>query len=292
MPLRSDLISVSCLWSTSFMAPKKSTTSSSKRSNTSKRAWVYDSTPDSTKPTILPHPKRLSVTTRKLVVDRENLKIIVEKDFHELGFETLLHIFGDYHPNLVCEFYTNMLYKMGASASILGIRDEGNTGTVDSNRKTFNKDSDWSYEATCDRLEIRPRPFDRRRILHGDDFSQLLPQINKTIKIGIRESSSQLVDDESEDDESNDDGSYGHPFIKQLSEFPTLKDSSEEEEDEEHGVKCYSRSLFLLWLLVAKTVLTRANAKDNISYNTKFCRFGLEVIALVVIKCESLWDQP
>ncbi|KAI5653241.1 hypothetical protein M9H77_30428 [Catharanthus roseus] len=40
-------------------------------------------------------------------------------------------------------------------------------------------------------------------------------------------------------------------FIKQLSYFPTLKDSYEGEEDEEHGVK---------FKALAKTLLTRANS--------------------------------
>ncbi|KAI5683704.1 hypothetical protein M9H77_04932 [Catharanthus roseus] len=60
----------------------------------------------------------------------------------------------------------------------------------------------------------------------------------------------------------------GHPFIKQLSDFPTLKDSYEGEETKNTET-------------MDKTLLTRANAKDNISYNTKFCQFDSEVIALV-----------
>ncbi|KAI5682242.1 hypothetical protein M9H77_03470 [Catharanthus roseus] len=51
-------------------------------------------------------------------------------------------------------------------SSILGIRNEGNTITIDSNKKTINKDPDWNYEATCDRLEIRPHSGDHGRVLH------------------------------------------------------------------------------------------------------------------------------
>lgn len=41
-------------------------------------------------------------------------------------------------------------------ASILGIRDGGNTVKVDSNRKSVYEDPNWHYEATCTHLSIRP----------------------------------------------------------------------------------------------------------------------------------------
>lgn len=63
------------------MAPKKSTASSEKRSNTFKRAQVDDSPPDPTNPAIPPYPERLSAATRKWATDREHLNLIVEKAF-------------------------------------------------------------------------------------------------------------------------------------------------------------------------------------------------------------------
>ncbi|KAI5672110.1 hypothetical protein M9H77_12474 [Catharanthus roseus] len=59
--------------------------------------------------------------------------------------------------------------------SVLGIKDEGNTVTVDSDKKSIQEDPDWSYEVTYNRLRIRQYLGDRRCILHGGDFSQLLP---------------------------------------------------------------------------------------------------------------------
>ncbi|KAI5675795.1 hypothetical protein M9H77_06745 [Catharanthus roseus] len=55
----------------------------------------------------------------------------------------------------------------------------------------------------------------------------------------------------------SDASESSNPFIKQLSDFSALKDSYNGEEDEEHGI----------------------------SYNIKFCQFGLEVIPLV----EAFW---
>lgn len=62
-------------------------------------------------------------------------------------------------------------------ASILGIADAGNTISIDSNKKTIDEDSDWNYDATCDRLEIWPRSGEYRYILHGGNFCQLLPRV-------------------------------------------------------------------------------------------------------------------
>lgn len=43
-------------------------------------------------------------------------------------------------------------------ASILVIRDERNTLTIDSNKKSVQEDSDWKYEATTNHFKIHPRP--------------------------------------------------------------------------------------------------------------------------------------
>lgn len=59
-------------------------------------------------------------------------------------------------------------------ASIMGIRDKGNTVTIDFNRESIDENPDWSYEETSNNLEIRPRPGDWQHILHGGDFPQLL----------------------------------------------------------------------------------------------------------------------
>lgn len=61
--------------------------------------------------------------------------------------------------------------------SILGIRDEGNTVTIDSNNKSIDEDPDCDYASTCSRLRIRAHPGNRRRILHESDFSQLLSKV-------------------------------------------------------------------------------------------------------------------
>lgn len=179
------------------MAPKKSTVLSPKQS--------------STNPAIPSYSERLSAAAQKWVNNREHLKLIVEKTFDahvienlslnvvfsSLGWEPLLYIYGTYYPELVHEFYANVLYKMDKNlstiisivkgvcivldrehlASILGIRDERNTITIDSNRKTIDKDRDWSYKTTYDRPEIQPRLFYRQRILHRSDFSRLLPRV-------------------------------------------------------------------------------------------------------------------
>lgn len=77
--------------------------------------------------------------------------------FGNMGREMLLHLSGDYYPNLVCQFYATMLYIMDKNlrtiisivkrvciildrmrlASILGIR---NTVAIDSDKKTIQED--------------------------------------------------------------------------------------------------------------------------------------------------------
>lgn len=57
----------------------------------------------------------------------------------------------------------------------LGIQDEGELVTLDTNLQLIEKDPDWSYEVTSRRLQIRPHPGDGRAILHQDDFSNLFP---------------------------------------------------------------------------------------------------------------------
>lgn len=59
--------------------------------------------------------------------------------------------------------------------SILGILDNGNTVTVDSNTRSIDEDSDWNFDVACIRFNIRPRVHDRG-IIHGSDFPSLLPQ--------------------------------------------------------------------------------------------------------------------
>lgn len=109
-----------------------------------------------------------------MVTDREPLKLIVEKAFDQhvierlglntlfgsFGWELLLHISRNYYSELVREFYANIFHKIDKDlstiistvkgvrmvldksclASILGIRDDGNIVTVDSNRKSINGD--------------------------------------------------------------------------------------------------------------------------------------------------------
>ncbi|KAI5677949.1 hypothetical protein M9H77_08899 [Catharanthus roseus] len=157
------------------MEPKKSTASSSK----SKKAWVDDSIPDPTNQTIHPYPDHLSAAAHKWITDREYLKLIIEKFFDApvvkhlglalfffffcegggrgLGWEPLLHISKNYYPKLE----VRIALDRKRLSSIIGIPDAGNTMTIDSNKKTIDKDPDWNYEATCDYLEIRPRPSDR-----------------------------------------------------------------------------------------------------------------------------------
>ncbi|KAI5676129.1 hypothetical protein M9H77_07079 [Catharanthus roseus] len=106
----------------------------------------------------------------------------------------LLHISGDYYPDLVREFYANMTHQMNKDlrsitsnvkgvritlnrerlASILRIPNNGNSITVDSNRKTIDEDLDWNFDIACSRFEIRPRALDRHRIIRGDNFPNLL----------------------------------------------------------------------------------------------------------------------
>lgn len=80
----------------------------------------------------------------------------------------------DYYPDLVLEFYATMLHKIDNDlptiistvkvvriildrarlATFLGIRDEGNMVTVDSNNKTILEDSDWSYAVISSHLKF------------------------------------------------------------------------------------------------------------------------------------------
>lgn len=82
--------------------------------------------------------------------------------FGRFSWKPLLRISSDYYPDLVHEFYANILHKVDKDfssiistvkgectildkehlASILGIRDEENTTTVDSNRKRIDEDLD------------------------------------------------------------------------------------------------------------------------------------------------------
>lgn len=77
--------------------------------------------------------------------------------FENIGWKPLLPFSGDEYPELVREFYATMLHKTDKNlqatiftvkevhiisdrvrlATILGIRDDENTITVDSNRKTI-----------------------------------------------------------------------------------------------------------------------------------------------------------
>lgn len=112
-----------------------------------------------------------------------------------MSWEPLFHLLGDYYPELVCDFYATLLHKIYKNfqiiistakrvrsvldrvclVTILGIRDEGHMVNVDSNRKTIQVDPDWSYEATSNRFQIRPHLGQRRAILHGGGFPNLLP---------------------------------------------------------------------------------------------------------------------
>ncbi|KAI5662941.1 hypothetical protein M9H77_22264 [Catharanthus roseus] len=143
------------------MAPKKSVTLSSK----SKWARVVGTLPD---PNISPYPEYISQMAREWVAERASLKIIAP----------LLPISGHYNPDLVREFYANMTRKTNKDlqtiistvkgvriildgkclASILGIPDNGNSVTVDSNRKTIDEDPDWNFDIACSRFEIHDFP--------------------------------------------------------------------------------------------------------------------------------------
>ncbi|KAI5675964.1 hypothetical protein M9H77_06914 [Catharanthus roseus] len=59
-------------------------------------------------------------------------------------------------------------------ASILGILDDGNSVTVNSNKKTINKDIDWSFDMACSRFEILSRALDHSIIIHMSNFSNPL----------------------------------------------------------------------------------------------------------------------
>lgn len=94
--------------------------------------------------------------------------------------KALLHISCVYYFDLISEFYANMFHNTDKDlsttiltvkgdriileteslASIMGIRDKGNTVTIDFNRESIDENPDWSYEETSNNLEIRPRPGD------------------------------------------------------------------------------------------------------------------------------------
>ncbi|KAI5667374.1 hypothetical protein M9H77_17227 [Catharanthus roseus] len=100
------------------MVPKKSVASSLK----SKWARVAGTLPD---PEILPYPEHLSQVACEWITERASFKTIVEKSFDEsvieyfnlenifrgLGWVPLQHIYGNYYPELVREFYANMTNK-------------------------------------------------------------------------------------------------------------------------------------------------------------------------------------
>ncbi|KAI5681711.1 hypothetical protein M9H77_02939 [Catharanthus roseus] len=108
----------------------------------------------------------------------------------------LLRPSGDYYLDLVQEFYANMLHKMDKDlptiishikgvrivlerdrlASILGILENGNTVTMDSNRRAVDEDANWTFDVACSRFNIHHLALDRRRIIHGGDFPSLLPR--------------------------------------------------------------------------------------------------------------------
>ncbi|KAI5653416.1 hypothetical protein M9H77_30603 [Catharanthus roseus] len=111
-----------------------------------------------------------------------------------LGWPPLFYISGDYYPDLVREFYANMTHKTNKDlqtiisivkgvriildreclAPILWIPDNGNSFTMESNRKTIDEDLDWNFGMACSRFKIWPRALHHRKIIHGDDFPNLL----------------------------------------------------------------------------------------------------------------------
>ncbi|KAI5668604.1 hypothetical protein M9H77_18457 [Catharanthus roseus] len=60
------------------------------------------------------------------------------------------------------------------SGTILGIPKTGNSITVASNKITINEDPDWNFDTACSHFEIQPWALDRRRIIHGGNFLNLL----------------------------------------------------------------------------------------------------------------------
>ncbi|KAI5681227.1 hypothetical protein M9H77_02454 [Catharanthus roseus] len=101
-----------------------------------------------------------------------------------------------YYPDLVLEFYANILHKMDKDlptiishvkgvrivlerdrlASILGILDNGNTITVDSNRRAINDETNWNFDVACSNFNIQHRTLDLKRIIHRGTFPSLLPR--------------------------------------------------------------------------------------------------------------------
>ncbi|KAI5649254.1 hypothetical protein M9H77_35259 [Catharanthus roseus] len=98
-------------------------------------------------------------------------------------------------------------------ASILGIPDNENSITVDSNKKSIDEDLDWNFDTVCNQFEIRPQAMDHCRIIHGGDFSNLLHLalayffgnmlVQKWVGlVNLGASSLQLVEDDDKTDES------------------------------------------------------------------------------------------
>ncbi|KAI5650300.1 hypothetical protein M9H77_36305 [Catharanthus roseus] len=133
------------------MAPKKAVAFSSK----SKRACVEGTSSDPT-PNLFSFPEHL----------------LQQPVNGGLGWVPLLHISNEYYPNLLREFYANMTHKTNKDlqtiistvkgvriildrerlTSILRILDNGNTVTMDSNRKTINEDPDCNFDVAWGRL--------------------------------------------------------------------------------------------------------------------------------------------
>ncbi|KAI5675898.1 hypothetical protein M9H77_06848 [Catharanthus roseus] len=95
--------------------------------------------------------------------------------------------------------------------TILGIPDNGNSVTVDSNRKTIDEDPDWNFDTACNLFEIWPQALDHCRIIHGGDFPNLLHRAlvyflwHTLVQKGaalVKASSLQPVEDDDEADES------------------------------------------------------------------------------------------
>ncbi|KAI5673608.1 hypothetical protein M9H77_13972 [Catharanthus roseus] len=173
-------------------------------------ARVEGTSPDPT-PNVFPFPERLPDSAWEWLANRSSLNMIIEKSFGEeviehfrlenlfrgLGWIPLLYLSGDYYPDLVREFCATMLHKTDNDlpiiifhvkgvriflerdrlASILMILDNGNTVTVDSNRRSIDEEPDWNFDAACSCFNIRPRDHDHRRIIHEGDFPSLLPRV-------------------------------------------------------------------------------------------------------------------
>ncbi|KAI5681001.1 hypothetical protein M9H77_02228 [Catharanthus roseus] len=59
-------------------------------------------------------------------------------------------------------------------SSILGISDNGNTLTVDSNRRSIDEDPDWNFNVACICFNIQQQVVYHRRIIHRGDLPSLL----------------------------------------------------------------------------------------------------------------------